>query len=87
MGGNTSANCPPNIQGLAEAAVTLKLNKINSNTVNCGRCPAKLSNKFISISKLDNAANTCSSRFDEDVTIFRVPVLPLPLPCCCLCLL
>mmetsp|Transcript_62605 Transcript_62605/g.70851 ORF Transcript_62605/g.70851 Transcript_62605/m.70851 type:complete len:348 (+) Transcript_62605:662-1705(+) len=85
VGGKTSNNFPCMIQGDDDAAVTLALNKTNSKTVNCGFCPAKLSNSCISNSKFDNAAHTCSSRLEEDVTI--CPVRRLLLFFCSLFLL
>lgn len=68
VGGRTSISLPPRIHGLEEAAVTEADSKNNSRPVSWGRCPARLSRSCMSSSRLERAAQTCSSRLELDET-------------------
>ena len=68
-GGSTSVSLPPSIQGLEEAAVTDADNRTNSRAVNWGFCPARLSKSCMSSSRLERAAQTCSSRLELEDTV------------------
>mmetsp|Transcript_4070 Transcript_4070/g.8872 ORF Transcript_4070/g.8872 Transcript_4070/m.8872 type:complete len:236 (-) Transcript_4070:141-848(-) len=96
VGGRTSVSFPPMIHGLEEAAVTDADKSKSSSAVSWGFCPARLSRSCMSSSRFESAAQTCSSRFEVELTWGlrlrrrlplidweRLPLGPLPISFCC----
>lgn len=77
VGGRTSVNDPPRIHGLEEAAATEPESMSNSKAVSWGFCPARLSRSCMSSSRLERAAQTCSSRLELEETWGRLAFIRL----------